>query len=300
MARSIGLVDSSASRLSSRPKQRSMRRILVIGENPTLSSFLRDSPATERCEIVSSHGEVDALQRLREWSFEVVVTDPKTPVEEDLALLGEMRRIRPGVGVILIAPAVVAEDVISALRARVFACFSVPFDASEVASMVLEAMDAADWRSDIEVLSARRDWIALRVACRLMSAERLVRFMTELRSDLPEEQRSELITAFREVLVNAMEHGAGFDPDKVVEVTAVRTERAIVYHFRDPGGGFRRDALPHAAISNAPANPLEHCDHRLRLGLRPGGFGILITERVVDELIYNEVGNEVVMIKHTL
>jgi anti-sigma regulatory factor (Ser/Thr protein kinase) len=276
-----------------------MRRILVIGENPALSSLLRDSHATGPCEIESSPGEVEALQRLRERSFQVVVTDPKTPVSEDLALLSEMRGIRPGVGVVLLAPVVVADDVIAALRAQVFACFSVPFDPAEVASMVLEAAASADWRNDIEVLSARRDWIALRVACRLMSAERLVRFMTELRSDLPEEERSELISAFRELLVNAMEHGAGFNPEKVVEVTAVRTERAIVYYFRDPGAGFRRDALPHAAVSNTAANPLEHCDHRLAMGLRPGGFGILIAERIVDELIYNEIGNEVVMIKHT-
>ena len=44
--------------------------------------------------------------------------------------------------------------------------------------------------------------------------------------------------AFREMLINAMEHGAGFDPEKVVEVTAARTDRSIVFHFRDPGRGF--------------------------------------------------------------
>jgi len=34
------------------------------------------------------------------------------------------------------------------------------------------------------------------------------------------------------------------------------------------------------------------------LGLRPGGFGILLTRQLVDELIYNETGNEVLLIKY--
>jgi anti-sigma regulatory factor (Ser/Thr protein kinase) len=33
-------------------------------------------------------------------------------------------------------------------------------------------------------------------------------------------------------------------------------------------------------------------------GLRPGGFGMLIVRQIVDELVYNERGNEVLLIKH--
>ena len=33
-------------------------------------------------------------------------------------------------------------------------------------------------------------------------------------------------------------------------------------------------------------------------GLRSGGFGMLIVRQIVDELVYNERGNEVLLIKH--
>jgi len=33
-------------------------------------------------------------------------------------------------------------------------------------------------------------------------------------------------------------------------------------------------------------------------GLRPGGFGIMISQAKVDELIYNEAQNEVVFVKY--
>jgi anti-sigma regulatory factor (Ser/Thr protein kinase) len=244
-------------------------------------------------------GYADALHRLRQLSFDVALTDPKVQFEEDLALLDEMRLVRPGIRTIVLAPEATPEHLIAALRARVFACFSCPYDPAEVVSMVKLAMETNDRVQDIEVLSAHPDWIQLRVTCQLLTAERLVRFMTELRSDLPDPDRSNLITAFREILLNAMEHGAGFNPESVVELSAVRTARAIVYRFRDPGPGFRRDALPHAAISNAAGNPLGHLEHRERQGMRPGGFGILLSKQLVDELIYNEAGNEVLLVKHT-
>jgi hypothetical protein len=37
---------------------------------------------------------------------------------------------------------------------------------------------------------------------------------------------------------------------------------------------------------------------RSEKGLRPGGFGLLMTRTLVDELIFNEAHNEVVFIKY--
>jgi DNA-binding NtrC family response regulator len=68
-------------------------------------------------------------------SFGVVITNPESTVEEDLALLGEMRAIRPGVKSIVLARQSTADEVIAALRARVFACFTPPFDLEEIANL---------------------------------------------------------------------------------------------------------------------------------------------------------------------
>jgi anti-sigma regulatory factor (Ser/Thr protein kinase) len=32
--------------------------------------------------------------------------------------------------------------------------------------------------------------------------------------------------------------------------------------------------------------------------MRPGGFGVLLTQRLIDELVYNEQGNEVTLVKY--
>ena len=58
--------------------------------------------------------------------------------------------------------------------------------------------------------------------------------------------------------------------------------------------GFRRDTLPHAASYD---DPLRHMEVRERLGLREGGFGLLISRGMVDEMVFNEAGNEVTLTK---
>ena len=37
---------------------------------------------------------------------------------------------------------------------------------------------------------------------------------------------------------------------------------------------------------------------REKTGRRPGGFGMLLVKQIADELVYNERGNEVLLIKH--
>jgi anti-sigma regulatory factor (Ser/Thr protein kinase) len=248
--------------------------------------------------IEYSAGHADTLQRLRKQSFGVVVTHPDSSVDEDLALLEEIRGIRPGVKCIVLARHSTPDDVIAALRARVFACFTPPFDAGEIAHLARSAASDSQWRDDIQVLSAKPGWVSVRVNCRLLTAERLMTFAKELSVQLPEDTRQEMMQAFREILLNAMEHGAAFNPEQVVEVTGVRTGRAMVFYVRDPGAGFRRESLTHAAIANPADDPTAHIMQREAEGLRPGGYGLLLAGGTVDELIYSEIGNQVLLIKY--
>lgn len=274
-----------------------MGRVLVIGPNEGLAKELRDSPALQGHTVDACRGALEVLKEARFRPLDVVVTDAARPVSGAMSLVEELSRLRPGVRTILLAPALTDSDVVTALRAQVFACFTT-VSAVEIADMAATALKTEDWRRGIEVVSGLPTWMTLRVACGMVSADRITRFLTEWESALPEDQRDLLMTAFREMLLNAMEHGAGFDPGQVIEVTAARTDRAIIFHIRDPGNGFNREALSHAAKANDPDSVMTAMENREAAGLRSGGFGMLIVRQVVDEMVYNERGNEVLLIKH--
>ena len=275
-----------------------MSRVLIIGSDAEVSREIGRALSAADFPMEYSAGDADTLQRLRVRSFGVVITNPDSSVEEDLALLEEMRTIRPGVKCIVLARQSTPDEIIAALRARIFACFTPPFNADEVADLARRAASDSEWRDDIHVVSARPGWVSVRVNCRLLTAERLITFTKELSAQLPEDTRQEIMQAFREILMNAMEHGAAFNPEQVVEVTGVRTGRSKVFYVRDPGAGFGRESLTNAAIANPADDPTAHIVQREAEGLRPGGYGLLLASGTVDELVYNEIGNEVLLIKY--
>lgn len=271
-----------------------MRHLLAVGPVPWPA--LGVSPGDWRdCETHEARGEADALRCLRARAFDVVVTHPMTPAVADLAFVLEAKRAQPGIRPIVIAPELTPADIIAALRADVYACFTLPVLAADLRESIASALEIDHWTNGIQVLSALPEWIALRVASRRVTADRLTRFIEQLAADVPQVGRFDLVTAFREVLLNAMEHGAGFDPDKVVDVAAVRTARTIVYYFKDPGPGFNPRAVTGVATED---DPIGHLYEREKQGIRPGGFGLMMTKKLVDEVHYNETGNEVILIKH--
>jgi anti-sigma regulatory factor (Ser/Thr protein kinase)/ActR/RegA family two-component response regulator len=274
------------------------RRVLAIRPDPPLVTMLGSTLDLSQCELELCTGNVEALRSLRARAADVVITDPSTTLEEDLALATELVTVRPTVRVIVLARFAAHADVVEAIRAHVFACFTPPIDYREVAAMATSALAADAWKDDIQVVSGLDHWLTLRVSCHLLTADRLIRFMTELQPAAVGSDRDLLLAAFREMLLNAMEHGAGFDADKVIEVTAAKTARAIVYHLRDPGDGFDRADLRHATSSPSPDVVVATAIARAEKGLRPGGFGMLIARQVADELVYNERGNEVLLIKY--
>ena len=49
---------------------------------------------------------------------------------------------------------------------------------------------------------------------------------------------------------------------------------------------------------NSASGTVKHMEVREELGMRPGGFGILLAQQLVDELIYDESGKEVFLVKY--
>ena len=140
-----------------------MARMLMVAPDGALLKALRASPLLEGHAIEVAGGDAAAIRRLRQQAFDVLVTAPDSDLEEDTAILDEVRLARPGVKIVLLAPRTTPELVIEALRKRVFACFSAPFDAPEIADMLARALEAGDWKDGIEVLSATPDWMHVRV-----------------------------------------------------------------------------------------------------------------------------------------
>ena len=111
---------------------------------------------------------------------------------------------------------------------------------------------------------------------------------------LTNDQVIQLRQAVMEMAQNAIEWGNLHQSERLVNITYRVYDDHLEIVVRDQGQGFDRSSLPHAAV---PGDPFTHLDVREKLGLRAGGFGLLICQGMVDEVRYNNVGNEVTLIK---
>jgi CheY-like chemotaxis protein/anti-sigma regulatory factor (Ser/Thr protein kinase) len=277
-----------------------MSKILVVDDDPCLLDLVTAILCVDGYQVRAVTDAAAALHQILEHPPELLITDYLMPSMDGLSLIRESRRIlhpSEALKCILITAHGNPEIVLGALREHVNDFLVKPFLPDDLRSAVATLLTVGKLPT-IEVLSASLEWVNLRVPCCLGVVPILQKLLAELRTDFPEETREAISYAFREMINNAIEYGGKSDPTLYVRVTCVRLRRAILFCIGDPGKGFNPSALEHSAVSNPSEDLLRHAFIRSERGLRPGGFGILLTKHLVDELLYNEQRNEVLFVKY--
>ena len=242
---------------------------------------------------------LDALRQLGDARADLVLLDIGLPGMNGLDVLAEARRVPASPRIVIITSDDTPGALMASFRGQADRFVRKPITPQRVVEVVKEVLAvSAATTLPIEVVSATPAWVELVAPCSLDVADRIQEFVMNLDADVPEDTRESIGQAFRELLTNAIEWGGRLDPARQVRISCLRTQRMRLYRIADPGEGFDVGRLPHAAVSNSAADPLEHARVREGLGLRPGGLGLLLSRALVDEVIYNEKRNEVVLVKY--
>jgi CheY-like chemotaxis protein/anti-sigma regulatory factor (Ser/Thr protein kinase) len=273
--------------------------LLVFDADPVVHQLLGNVLKRPGRSIQDVYDSREALETLRHTACDLVLAGRgRNDGMDGFKLLRRVRSLRPEARVILTGD----QDptgAVRAIRERAYSYFHKPIAEGPLSDMVQQALAAPPtWRDDIKVVSARPEWITLDVRCQFDAAERTTHYIREVLVELPAMVRDDVAAAFRELLMNGIEHGGKSDPRKRVRVSLLRTARAVIVYVADPGRGFSLDLLPHAAISNPADSPIRHVEVREERGHRPGGFGILMARNLVDELLYNQRGNAALFVKY--
>ncbi len=92
--------------------------------------------------------------------------------------------------------------------------------------------------------------------------------------------------ALEEALANAIKHGNRYDPSKRITVTVETDAESTIITVADEGAGFDPCCIPDPTV-----------DENLE---KPGGRGIMLMRAYMDDVAYNEGGNEVRMVKRNI
>jgi anti-sigma regulatory factor (Ser/Thr protein kinase)/CheY-like chemotaxis protein len=292
----VGVTPCGTSSVLSSSEQ---RIALVVDSGTEINELLDGVFAGEGWGVERVLDNCTALVTAAAHSFDLIITGTKNLCSGNFEIVHKIRAARPHARLIILADRFTPGDVLDAMREGAFSYFSGPFEHTALVEMVRQAMGSPCWDDGIEVLSGTPAWVRLAARCDAETANRLIQFLHGAKDPgIPEADREAVVSAFREILLNAMEHGGRFDPSQYVEISYIRASRAVALRVKDPGQGFSLEELRHAAINNPAGDPLSHFAIREEQGLRPGGFGLLLAKKQVDDLIYNEKGNEVLLIKY--
>lgn len=275
-----------------------MKRILVADDDRTTRLLVSEILRGGKYTVVTASDGADALKKLKGNKFDLTLLDVWMPRMNGLEVLAALRKTKAKPKVIVMTSDDTPETLLGAIREQAFQYIAKPIEPQGLLALVRDSLAKPTKALPIEVVSARPEWVELVVPCSLETAQRIETFMAHMKSGLSEDDRRAVGQAFHELLLNAVEWGGKLDPKRKVQISYLRAKRMVLYRIKDPGPGFKFEELSHAAISHLPEEPTVHDEIRREKGIRPGGFGLVLAQANVDELLYNEKQNEVVFVKY--
>lgn len=272
--------------------------ILVTDDDPKTRQALRAILKKAGYSVTTAADGVAALRAVQQKKFDLVLLDIWMPKMTGLGFLGHLQAEKCIPKIMVMTSEQTSDTMLAALRGRVYQFLKKPLDPTAVLTSIENALSTSPEVPAIEVISANSQWVELMVPCERSVVSRVQSFLLHMDMDLPAEVIETVGYAFRELLNNAIEWGGHLDPNLKVRISYIKTKRMLMYRLDDPGPGFKLEDIRHAAINNPVDNPMAHMQEREAKGLRPGGLGLMLTQQLVDELVYNETRNEVVLIKY--
>jgi len=138
-----------------------------------------------------------------------------------------------------------------------------------------------------------RVWSELLVPSRQESLDRFQDYCQALVAErLGSDARNELRIAIQELGQNAVEWGSLMKETGWLRMALCMGPDRICIRITDEGPGFDPSSLPDSTL-----DPYSVIADRELVGKRPGGFGLTLVRKIVDELRFNERGNVVTLEK---
>jgi DNA-binding response OmpR family regulator len=270
------------------------RNVLIVDDerdtNDILASLVQ-ARGFEPIQLFSGESVHDAVL---EHKPDLILLDLMLPDVDGFAICERLKRNRETnlIPVILVTALNDAHHRLSGVRVGANGYLTKPFTPDQLFAAIDKAMA---WRHEHESLGSTGE-INFDVRSESTYLQQANDMLADLfaHTSLTERQIKDLRQAVMEMGGNAIEWGHRKNAELVLQITYRIDPEAVTLIIRDQGPGFNPRKLPHAASED---DPIGHLDIRNELGIREGGFGIMLARGLVDEFRYNDKGNEVTLIK---
>jgi DNA-binding response OmpR family regulator len=273
----------------------SAARILVVEDDRDLCNLLSTLLDVEGYKTETSCDGGDVVERVAQQRPDAVVLDVMLPGRSGFDICRDLkfRRDTNLIPIVMLTAMQGKDAEQSGLRVGANRYVSKPFEPDAFLSEIREAIHHRRQLEEGRTHTA----IEIQMNSDARNREQLNDLLSELflLTPLSEEEVGKIRYAALEMIENAMEWGNRRRSDLMVTVSYEVSDDQVKFVITDEGQGFDPSTLPHAACED---DPCKHLCVREKLGLRDGGFGMMIARGVMDEVRYNDRGNQVTLIKY--
>jgi CheY-like chemotaxis protein/anti-sigma regulatory factor (Ser/Thr protein kinase) len=271
------------------------RTALIVEDEQDTGRLLGEHLRRWGFEPTLLHDGSPAISWVRQHKPDIILLDLLLPGMDGFSICENLKLDRETnlIPIVMLTALASPEDRVHGLQVGANRYLTKPFTSADLRKSIDEVLQ---WRDDMEKTGTEGE-----IHFRLQSDTRYLEELNHLLgslflfSGLTETQAKQMTMAVAEMGTNAIEWGHNKQVDLIVTVLYRIDPDKITITIRDTGPGFNPDNLPHAAD---PEDPVRHTMVREALGIREGGFGILMSQGLVDEMRYNETGNEVQLVKY--
>lgn len=270
------------------------RKVLIVDDERDANHMLASLVEARGFEPVQLFEGRDVLETVRKVRPVAILLDLMLPDINGYALCEELKKTRETnlIPVLMVTALSDMNHRAQGVRVGANAYITKPFTAEQL----FEAIDQAiAWRSEHETHGITGE-IQFDVRGELKHLQQVNDLLTDLlhRTPLTERQVKDLRQAVMEMGGNAIEWGHKKNAELPLRITYRIDPQAVTLVIEDQGPGFNPREVPHAAKEE---DPIGHLDVRTDMGIREGGFGIMLARGLVDEFRYNDKGNVVTLVK---
>lgn len=117
----------------------SIEKILVVDDEMLIRNFLAETLRRKGIEVETAENGKKALQLLKDFAFDMVITDLKLPDITGLEILSKTKEISPNTVVILITAFGSIENTVEAMRRGAYNYIQKPFSAEAIEAVIEKA-----------------------------------------------------------------------------------------------------------------------------------------------------------------
>lgn len=271
------------------------RKALVVDDDHDLANLLALHLQNWGYSPTVMYEGKDVVDWVRQQRPSLVLLDLMLPDVDGYTICEALKLNRDTnlIPIVMVTARTDLEDRVRGLQVGANYYLTKPFTAEQLNRAIREAFD---WLEDLRRRGTQGE-IRFQLQSNTQYLEELNQMLGSLFlfSGLTQAQVKQLTTAVRELGTNAIEWGHRKQLERIVTVEYRIDPQKITVEIKDTGPGFDPEHVPHAASTE---DPIGHMTVREELGLREGGFGILMSRGLVDELAYNDRGNEVRLVKY--